>query len=154
MKYIPVNVNYEYQDKKEHYDSLVHLWNEWYQTYIKFDDANKHKETASTMKEPAFPFAVVRLEDLVFHAETVVPQLCECAGAEFRGEFKHTQTIANPNAGIDLSQGLDMGLLRSVIKYGNITNRRKGYPKFQLEAAKELLDPRMMDLLAYPYEEP
>jgi hypothetical protein len=57
------------------------------------------------------------------------------------------------NSGIETS-GRITGLIRAVIKYGNITNRRKGYPPFQLEAAEEVLDPKLMDLFGYCYEEP
>ena len=169
MKYVPVNVKYS-TDYRVHYDSLAHLWNDWYENYIEFNEHEHEHEHEheydkhATMKEPSFPFLIVRMEDLVFHAQTVVPQLCECAGAEFKGaggkngkgegEIKHYARVANDNSGIDVSKGHDTGLLRSIIKYGNFTNRRKGYPKFQLEAAKEILDSRLMNLLAYPYEEP
>jgi len=159
MKYVPVNAKFTLKYYKVHYDSLAHMWNEWYQTYMQFDDNGNDKgqdnDTNNKMKEPDFPFLVVRMEDLIFHAQTVVPQLCECAGAKYDGGdegFQHIRWIANGNHGIDVSDR-QSGLLRSVIKYGNFTNRRMGYPNFQLEAAKDILDPRMMEMLAYPYEE-
>ncbi len=93
------------------------------------------------------------MEDLVFHAETVIPKLCECAGATFRGTLLHTSKVMNSNHGIDLNE-THSGLLRSIIHYGNITRRREGYPANQLEAAHTLLDPGLMDLFSYPYEEP
>ncbi|MGK3743581.1 MAG: hypothetical protein ACI90V_010440 [Bacillariaceae sp.] len=139
-----------------HYDSLAHLWNEWYLHYIEFENNNDNdNEDNIKMKRPSFPFLVVRMEDLVFHGQTVVPQLCECAGAKFLGgQIKHHASIANNNHGIEQTGGHNAGLLRSVIKYGNFTNRRNGYPKFQLEAAHDILDSRLMKLLSYSYEEP
>ncbi|OEU20195.1 hypothetical protein FRACYDRAFT_236264 [Fragilariopsis cylindrus CCMP1102] len=157
MNYIPIWVKYD-PEYKIHYDSLVHLWNEWYLQYIQFEENDKNNENNSIikMKDPSFPFLMVRMEDLVFHGQTIVPQLCECAGAKFRGgEIQHVSAIANGNHGIEIGTGgYNAGLLRSVIKYGNVTKRKDGYPKFQLEAAHKLLDSRLMKLLSYPYEEP
>jgi hypothetical protein len=115
------------------------MWNLWYKEYLAEDDA--------------FPRLIVRLEDLVFHADTVVPQLCTCAGGTHTKEFQHSKTVQNQNAGIDTTD-VSQGLYRSVVRYGNVTNRRRGYPTFQLEAAKEILDPSMMEVFGYPYEEP
>jgi hypothetical protein len=55
-----------------------------------------------------------------------------------------------------LNSGIDKvgGLLKSIVKYGNTTKRRDGYATFQLEAAKDVLDSRLMNLLGYRYEEP
>ena len=149
MKYIPVHVKYDQTNglvKK--YQSMAHLWNEWNSEYIKIHEHN------NTMKSPTdFPFIVVRLEDLTFHGETVIPQICECAGGTLKGEIKQIAKIANQNHAVDMSSGKMSGLLRSIVKYGNITRRREGYPDFQLEAAKEVLDPKLMNLLRYPYEE-
>jgi len=157
MDYIPVRVKYNV-DNIIKYKSMPHLWNEWYGEYIEFEstDQHDHQQSGNTIMKPSvFPLLVVRMEDLVFHAETVVPQLCECAGGTLKSEeVQHYANVANRNHGIDISGGIDTGLLRSVIKYGNITNRRAGYPTFQLVAARDLLDSRLMDLMGYRYEEP
>lgn len=136
MKYIPIFVKYD-GELVLRFDSLPHLWNSWYREYINL----------------TFPAVIVRMEDLVFHAEMVIPKLCECAGATFRGTFLHTPEVSNTNHGIDLND-TQSGLLRSIIHYGNITRRREGYPTNQLEAAQTLLDPELLDLFGYPYEEP
>ena len=149
MKYMPVNLKYD-KPIRYKYESIAHLWNEWNLDYIKFQEDNK------SMKSPTdFPFIVIRLEDLTFHAHTIIPKMCECAGGTVKrdGQVKFTPKIANRNHGVDVSSGTMSGLLRSVVKYGNITRRRDGYPDFQLQAAKEVLDPRLMDILRYPYED-
>jgi hypothetical protein len=89
----------------------------------------------------------------VFHAEKVVPQLCECAGFEMKGNFHHKRTVANLNKGIDKNVTHGAGLLQSIIRYGNPKTRRKDYSPCQLWAAKDVLDPRLMDVFGYPYEE-
>ena len=123
------------------YESLAHMWNKWYKAYLSDDE---HDD---------FPRLIVRLEDLVFHGETVVPQICACAGATSRPNFVHSSTVQNQNVGIDTSNVRE-GLYRSLVRYGTTMNRRKGYPPFQLDAIKEILDPSMMEIFGYPYEEP
>jgi hypothetical protein len=135
MTYIPINVVYGKGVKVKHM-SLPHMWNEWYDPYI---------------NNVTYPRLMVRLEDLIFHAATVIPQICECFGGEYHDELRHHAEVSNKNHGIDLN-GTAGGLMRSVIKYGNITNRRKGYPPNQLQAAKDILDPNTMDLFGYRYE--
>ena len=158
-KYMPIHVKYDTRiGFAKKYESMAHLWNEWYTEYIEFDESsseNKNKK-AVTMKTPDFPFLVVRMEDMVFHADTVLPQICECLGGTVNngGQVKHYAIIANQNHGIDTSTGISSGLLRSIVNYGNITKRRDGYPAFQLEAAKDTLDSKLMNLLEYHYEEP
>ena len=159
MKYIPVHVKYD-KEIRFKYESMAHLWNEWYSEYIRFDNDNtndnSHNNRTAIMTSPIdFPFIVVRLEDLIFHPETVIPKICECGGGTVNGGTVHQITeIANGyNHAVDTSSGMDSGLLRSIVKYGNISKRRDGYPKFQLKAARDTLDPRLMDLLGYSYEE-
>ena len=119
------------------YESLAHMWNSWYRAYLSKDDD--------------FPRLIVRLEDLVFHAETVIPQICTCAGGTFKQDFVHSSIVQNQNVGIDTSN-VHEGLYRSIVRYGTTRNRRKGYPPFQLDAIKEVLDPSMMEVFGYPYE--
>jgi hypothetical protein len=136
MNYIPIWTKYDH-DLNIRYESLPAFWNEWYKMYA----------------NATFPRIIVRLEDLVFYGDSVLPQLCQCAGLKYAASFTHAKHIANQNHGID-QNGTHTGLLRSVIRYGNITNRRSGYPDFQLHAAHDILDVEMMGLFSYPYEEP
>ncbi len=150
MKYIPVNVKYD-KEIRIKYESMAHFWNEWYSDYIRFENDNK------TMVSPLdFPFIVVRMEDLIFHADTVIPIMCECGGGKLKdGGVKRVTKIANGyNHAVDTSTGEKSGLIRSVIKYGNTTRRRKGYPQFQLQAARDVLDPRLMQVFGYSFEKP
>ena len=158
-KYTPVNVKYE-TGYRVAYDSMAHLWNEWYGDYIEFEEEEDTTATTgasihtTNMKTPDTPFLVLRMEDLIFHADTVLPQMCECVGGKLRGSrVQQITEIANRNAGIDRSSGKNSGLLRSIVNYGNITRRRDGYPAFQLVAAKEILDSRLMNVMGYRYEE-
>lgn len=137
MKYVPVNIGYSKSHHIRH-ESLAHMWNNWYGQYV-FDHT--------------YPKLIVRMEDVVFHAETILPPICECIGAKFSGSLLHEQDATNPQKdGID--QHAQSSLLNTIIKYGNIPNRRKGYPKIQLEAAREILaNGTLMEIFRYPYEE-
>jgi hypothetical protein len=133
VKYMPVNVKYA-DDLKVKHESLVHYWNLWYTEYA----------------EAKFPRLLLRMEDLLFHGEEVTRQICECGGGTMRTPFKHISEVANHNSGIEQNHTL-AGLIGSLIKYGNTTTRMKGYPPFQLQAARDLLDSRLMKLFGYPY---
>ncbi len=141
VKYVPVHAKYV-KELRIKYTSIVHLWNEWYNAYANVT---------------TFPRLIVRMEDLVFRADEVLPQICECFGGTWQNhhdktQVRHQPKVANRNAGIDT--GLGSGLLRSIIKYGNTTSRREHYQSMQLEAAKDILDPKLMALFGYKYEEP
>jgi hypothetical protein len=134
MKYIPIHIKYDV-DYRRKYESLPHLWNEWYSVYV----------------NSSFPLLLVRMEDLVFHAERILPKVCECAGFQYQGNFRPINEIQNKNHGIE-QNATSQGLLRSILTYGNVTNRRAGYPLFQLEAARMVLSDHLMERFNYGYE--
>ena len=140
-KYIPAHAKY-LAGLKVKYDSIAHLWNEWYREY------------ANTTE---FPRLIVRMEDILFRAEEVVPTICHCFGGTMSNslgpnELRYYSDVANQNPGVDNVKG--SGLLRSIMTYGNKTLRRQSYQAVQFEAAKEVLDPSLMKLFGYSYEEP
>ena len=100
-----------------------------------------------------FPRLLVRLEDLIFHADQIIPQICDCAGVNHNQEIVHHAQVSNRNHGIDM-EGPMTGLIRSIIRYGNITNRRQGYPNHQLQAAQDILDSDLLTMFQYRVEEP
>jgi hypothetical protein len=55
------------------YTSLVDMWNVWYKDW----------------HDVSFPRLMVRFEDLLFHAEDVVSQVCACGGGEDRSLFAY-----------------------------------------------------------------
>ncbi len=137
-KYIPVHARFN-KEVDVKFPSLAHLYNEWYNAYVNVT---------------AYPRLMVRLEDIIFRADQVVPKICECFGGTWsRDGVHHRAKAANRNPGIDINSPTS-GLLGSIIKYGNRTLRRKYYQRIQFEAAKEILDPRLMELFGYSFEDP
>jgi hypothetical protein len=66
-----VRVAYGYRPTNKkflRYDSLIHMWTHWYRGYV-----DKHLP---------FPRLIIRLEDLVYHSDKVLHQICECAGGK------------------------------------------------------------------------
>jgi hypothetical protein len=92
------------------------------------------------------------MEDLVFHAKMVVPQICECLDFRTEPVLTHQKEVSNKNTGILDWEGPIAGLIGLIIQYGNTSNPQKGYPDFQLQAAQDLLDAILMGLFGYPNE--
>ncbi|CAM9258168.1 unnamed protein product, partial [Chrysoparadoxa australica] len=54
------------------YDSLVDVWNTWYEEWL----------------DAQFPRLMVRFEDLLFHQEEMVREICTCSGGSMIEEFQ------------------------------------------------------------------
>ena len=72
LKTYHVDVNY--QNIKDHfppgvvnYDSLIHMWNEWYSAYVDYKT----------------PRLMIRFEDLLFSQEEVAKDICTCVAGEW-----------------------------------------------------------------------
>lgn len=65
----PVKLIYNANDMQKgtvHYDSLVHLWSDWYNDYL----------------NATYPRLIVRYEDLLFNLEPIINTICKCAGGK------------------------------------------------------------------------
>jgi hypothetical protein len=114
------------------YDSLVELWNRWY--------------TEWTAAE--FPRLMVRFEDLLFHAEETISQICDCAGGKMRPRFRYVEDSAKGDSGPHAGSA---GFLASLVTYGNSTKRMKDIltDEADYEYAKENLDEKLMKDFGY-----
>ncbi|KAK1737331.1 hypothetical protein QTG54_012198 [Skeletonema marinoi] len=115
-----------------HYDSLLELWNRWY--------------TEWTAAE--FPRLMVRFEDLLFHAEETISQICDCAGGQMRPRFRYVEDSAKGDTGPHAGSA---GFLASLVTYGNSTKRMKDIltDEADYEFAKENLDEKLMKDFGY-----
>ncbi len=124
-------VQVRYSKERIYYDSLAHLWNEWYNDWI----------------DAEFPRLIIRFEDLVFHTESVVTQVCKCAGGNLKNDrFKYTTGSAKGNKGVHKGGN---GLVKSVQKYGSVANRVRSFQDKDLEYAKDHLRSDIMDMFHY-----
>lgn len=131
-----VTVNVHYHDdpnKITKHSSMVDLWNTYYGDWLKTD----------------FPKIVIRFEDLLVHAETVVEKLCTCAGGTLKpGPFKYEQESVKEKQGLKVHAGSN-GLIQSIQKYGSIGRRVKMYTPQDLDFAKNELDKDLMKMFRY-----
>ena len=132
----PVTVAFK-GDQVEHYDSLLHLWNQWYRDYLDVQD---------------FPRLIIRFEDLLFHLEEVVTEVCHCAGG----------TVINSKKGIHLQSGAakqgeahtgSNGLLSVISRYGSKKHRLDTMTEDDIQFANTNAGSELMKLLHYNYPE-
>jgi len=64
-KNIPVRLDFDGNVNITSYDSLAHVWSEWYRQYVYGVD---------------YPRIIVRYEDLMYYPRELTQQVCECAG--------------------------------------------------------------------------
>jgi hypothetical protein len=132
----PVNVRIG----NDTYDSLAHLWNDWYHQYWKDAD---------------FPFLMVRNEDLIFHAENITTQICQCAGGVIRTDqpFSHcvkaAKELRNKAVGKDLTD-----MVEAWMNYGREQPIRGGFDKRDYVAARLFLDRELMQTFDYKHPRP
>jgi hypothetical protein len=125
-----------YGSGNQGYESIAHLWNRWNRGY--YDSM-------------AFPRLMVRMEDLIFYPDKVVPEICGCAG----GSLIHPERIQIPleSAKKDTSghqQKLSTTYLQAVIKYGNIRTWER-FPLWDHLAARAILDKELMQVFGYDH---
>lgn len=114
------------------YDSLVEVWNRWYTEWTAAD----------------FPRLMVRFEDLLFHAEVVITQICDCAGGKMKPRFRYVEESAKGDHGPHAGSA---GFLASLVNYGNSTRRMKDIltDEADYQFAKENLDEKLMKDFGY-----
>jgi len=130
-KAIPVRVKYN-SSYVSHHESLVGLWNDWYREY----------------SEATFPRLIIRFEDMMFWTETVVKQVCECAGGTLlHDEVKYIVDSAKEKKSA-IHRG-SPGLLAAMTKYANSTQRKEQFTQDDLDYAKTSLNEELLELFNY-----
>lgn len=125
----PVNV--KFGAGTDSYKSLVHLWNDWYKEYYQ--------------QQTAFPFLIIRMEDLVFHTQATIQQVCHCAGGQLHSNFHYiTQSAKADSPGHDTSTNL----VTSLIKYSHI-QVMAGFTKDDYQASRDGVDATLLEAFGY-----
>jgi len=115
-----------YLQKQDYYDSLADFWTEWYNMYRKAD----------------FPRLIVRFEDTLFHAETVMEKIGECVGHSMKKPHRYFLEAAKES-------GKSRDLVNALSKYGSSRGRLSGLARSDFDYAQKALDPEMMSILHY-----
>eukprot|EP00978_Attheya_sp_CCMP212_P012179 scaffold30309_cov58-Attheya_sp.AAC.1 len=136
----PVTVTYNKENPNiTHHDSLVHMWNEWNGAYLYNNKANDNN----------YPRLMVRFEDLIYHTDQVMHQICDCAGGKFHSPGKITYQVQTAKQG--RAHRSDVGIVKALIKYGDPNTRIQHYLPEDIDYATHHLDPNMMKLFGYTY---
>ena len=132
----PINVRIA----NDTYDSLAHLWNDWYHQY---------------WKEAKYPFLMVRNEDLIFHAETVTTQVCHCAGGAIRSDRPFSHYVESAKDLLSEVVRKDLADMAGAwITYGREHPVRGGFDKRDYLAARLFLDSELMQTFGYKHPRP
>jgi hypothetical protein len=135
-KSVPVNIAFK-GDQLEHYDSLLHLWNDWYGNYLDVQEV---------------PRLIIRFEDLLFHLEEIVTEICHCVGG----------TVINSKKGIHLQSGAakkgefhsgSNGLLSAISRYGSKKHRLDTMTEDDIQYANKNVGSELMKTFHYNYPE-
>jgi hypothetical protein len=124
----PYSSNYSFYDD---FDSLVHLWSEWYSQYL----------------QATYPRLIIRYEDTLYHAEKVTQLVANCSGWNLTPPFLY-RIIKSKHHGE--SSDFTMALRN----YGREKDRYKGMTTDDLLYANSHLDKKLMELFRYKWFEP
>ena len=123
----------QYSDFSRRYQSILHLWNDYYQEYL----------------QASFPRLLVRFEDLLFHPKAVTKSLCECAGGSMNaGRFRYI--VDSAKKGPTAHGNVRTGYIDALVKYGSANNRYQNFHSQDLEYIKQHVDKELMNVMQYP----
>ena len=131
----PTGAQVRYGAASMEHPSLPALYNDYYNTYL----------------NSTFPRVVVRMEDLVFYGENVTRTICACGGGRPRVKtFQHVFDSAKTRTAENVPN--QTGLVGAIIRYGK-DDRAKGVSASDLEWARKLFDPTLLDMFHYHHPE-
>jgi len=118
------------------YESLAHLWNDWYNSYVK--------------QATSYPWVMIRMEDVVFHTKDTITAVCECVGGRIRTDQPFVFVIESAkkdSPGHDTSTGL----AEAWIKYSQPLAAMGGFSEEDYTAAVEAIDENLMETFQYQH---
>lgn len=121
------------------FKSPIHLWNEWYSSLINHVDGTK------------YPYLVVRFEDLLFRAESVIPQFCNCLGY---CQYKKGRDDNHINIADEASKphGHPRNRTMSFWSYSNPQYRYQGYTKEDLQFMIDAVNMTLLEKFGYEFD--
>lgn len=135
---MPVRLEFKFSGHSLSYDSLAHLWNEWYAGYWRNADG--------------FPFLMVRLEDLVFRQYETTRIICECAGGTVAPEDDFKFIVNSAKIGPAHGKKAERtDMVDAWVKYGKPMAARAEFSDLDYDAAMEFLSRELMEKMGYKY---
>jgi hypothetical protein len=118
---------------KKPFESMAHVWNDWYAAYYNVKDYSR---------------LIVRYEDLLFHSEAVLNQVCSCAGGKMRFD---DSVVYRREAKKGKGHKSDSSFVNALIRYGSEITRISGFLPADLKYTQKHLRSDLMDALHYSY---
>jgi hypothetical protein len=129
-----VTVNFD-KNQIIHWTSLIDLYNDWYRQYF---------------VNATYPRLIVRFEDMLLHAPTIVRMIGNCVGVDDSAmtEFKYQVNSAKQH-------GSHTDFMNALLKSGNIDARIRNMTSDDINFAIQNLDPYLMETMQYlmPYQQ-
>ena len=114
------------EQSKRHFQSLVHLWSEWYAQYLHVD----------------YPILMIRYEDLVFQPAVVLHEIANCvAGTLHQPLHYQLKTSKGHGSGTDY--------IKALVKTADAKVRANNMTIQDLDYASQHLDHRLMNTFRY-----
>jgi hypothetical protein len=110
-----------------HWKSLIDLYNDWYRQY--FINAT-------------YPRLIVRFEDMLLHAPTILRIIGRCAGVDASSTFKYQVNSAKQH-------GSHTDFMNAILKSGNLEARIRNMTSDDVQFAVQNLDPYLMETMHY-----
>ena len=156
--------------------SLIHYWNEWYESYL-FNNTNNstdnnnskyHKEESassslSSSSSTFWPRLIVRFEDTLFYPRQVIEKVCNCGGGTMKTSLSNSNSTSTSTKFIynineskpDHNQKIEHNnFITAMIKYGNTdaySRRIQNMTSEDIQFAIQTLNPKIMKLFQYTY---
>ena len=131
------HVDVNFQMEKNHdppgrvnYDSLIHLWSEWYEDYLDLPT----------------PRVMVRYEDVLFYQEEVARDICNCVEGEWFKPFGILEKSAKGEGG---SHKRANGREDALARYTDMSLREEGFYKLDSDFAKIVSSDRLKKIFNY-----
>jgi hypothetical protein len=126
----PVTTKYGFKNVplfQIHYDSVVHLWNTYYQEYL----------------DSSTPRLLVRFEDVLFHGPAVLEEIANCVGLPVPTQFQNYLAKSKHHG----SGGTDFGT--AILKYSSTVGRAGQMTQDDKEFARQHLNETLLRMFHY-----
>ncbi|KAG7348538.1 hypothetical protein IV203_017243 [Nitzschia inconspicua] len=114
------------------WDSLVHYWNAWYESYV----------------DATWPRLLIRFEDTLFHPKQVMEEVCRCGGGELVKPFRYLVDEAKWNHKQEQNN-----MVTAILRYGTARGRYHNMTKDDIAFSDRILNSTLLDVFQYqaPY---
>ena len=159
---VPVWMGQSYQ-QGPHWNSLVHYWNDWYRSYLHNTVNASSADGGGQRPTQKFPRLLIRFEDTLFHAKTVMKSVCACGGGIFSDNEDETDVgyglPARAAPGTYCRPVVDEAkfqhkhdqnnLVSAMVKYGTDAGRYRKLTNDDLDFVEAHLDKELMEAFHY-----